>query len=100
MSESLIENKEPFDLLSWYPATLGALDRPWNLGIQLPTFARAKSRRYFERFKVILGVESKSQLMEQWQRIFPEKPDESQYDPYNRATLFRRLTHLDQIDTV
>jgi hypothetical protein len=58
-----------YRILSWYPVTVGSLgDYDWRMTI-LPIFQRATSRRFFEQFKAVLGVDSKDELLQQWSSV-------------------------------
>lgn len=70
-----------FSFLSWVPVTVGSLeDYHWRVD-NFPTFQRAASRRFFDRFKVVLGVESKDEFLQRWTRAFP-KSSERGHDGY------------------
>jgi hypothetical protein len=59
-------------LISWYPVTVGSLrDYEWRV-LKFPIFQRAASRRFFEQFKVVLGVESKDEFLQRWNRVVPK----------------------------
>lgn len=62
---------------SWYPMTTGSIEdmhwRPHNL----PLFQRASSKRYFDQFKVILGVDSKEDFLQRLERAFSKRSDYS-----------------------
>jgi hypothetical protein len=58
-------------LLSWFPLTVGSLSDYDRRVHNLPIFQRATSRRFFDQFKVVLGVESKDELRQRWDRVVP-----------------------------
>lgn len=61
-----------FSILSWFPATVGSLNS-YNWRVQkFPIFQRAASRRYFDQFKVVLGVDSKDEFVQRWNSAFPK----------------------------
>jgi hypothetical protein len=77
--------EQPLDttyrFLSWTPVTVGSLqDYEWQVDA-FPIFQRAASRRFFDRFKTVLGVESKDEVLQRWGRAFPKK-SEQLYDDY------------------
>jgi hypothetical protein len=66
-----------FRLLSWFPITVGSMeDYHWRVQ-NFPIFQRATSRRFFDQFKVVLGVESKEDFMQRFERTFSQKPQHS-----------------------
>lgn len=66
---------EMFIFWSWNPITVGKLeDYHWRVK-EFPLFRRATSRRFFDQFKVVLGVNSKEELMERWQLITSKKSE-------------------------
>lgn len=68
---------EIISFLSWFPVTIGSLqDYHWRLD-NFPIFQRASSRRFFDQFKVVLGVDSKDEFLQQWNRAFPKTPERS-----------------------
>lgn len=70
-----------YSFLSWTPVTIGSLQEyDWHTNT-LPIFHRAASRRFFDRFKAVLGVDSKDEFMQRWERAFP-KNSEQWYDNY------------------
>lgn len=59
-----------FRMLSWFPVTVGSLgDYDWRVSI-FPIFQHATSRRFFEQFKAVLGVDSKDELLQMWDHVF------------------------------
>jgi hypothetical protein len=61
-----------FRMLSWFPVTVGSLgDYDWRVSI-FPIFQRAASRRFFEQFKAVLGVDSKDELLHRWDSVVPK----------------------------
>jgi hypothetical protein len=59
-----------FRMLRWFPVTVGSLgDYDWSVSI-FPIFQHATSRRFFEQFKAVLGVDSKDELLQMWDRVF------------------------------
>jgi len=74
-----------FSFLSWSPVTVGSLDDyHWRVD-NFPTFQRAASRRFFDRFKVVLGVESKDELLQRWARAFPKSSERGQDGYWERV---------------
>lgn len=70
-----------YSFLSWTPLTVGSLqDYDWRVDT-FPIFQRAASRRFFDRFKAVMGVDSKEEFMQRWERAFP-KNSEQWYDDY------------------
>jgi hypothetical protein len=70
-----------YSFLSWTPVTVGSLqDYEWRVDA-FPIFQRAASRRFFDRFKTVFGVDSKDEFMQRWERAFP-KNSEQLYDDY------------------
>lgn len=66
-----IDPEAMFSLLSWVPITVGSLeDYYWRVD-SFPTFKRAASRRFFDQFKIVLGVDSKDEFLQRWNRAFP-----------------------------
>ncbi len=61
-----------YRFLSWIPITIGS-EREYDWYLQtFPIFQRAASRRFFDQFKVILGVDSKEEFLQRWERAFPK----------------------------
>ena len=57
-----------FSFLSWFPATIGSFQNyHWRVD-SFPLFQRAASRRFFDQFKVVLGVDSKDDFLQRWNR--------------------------------
>lgn len=74
-----------FSFLSWMPVTVGSLeDYQWRVD-NFPTFQRAASIRFFERFKAVLGVESKDELLQRWDRAFPKSSERGQDGYWERV---------------
>jgi hypothetical protein len=68
---------EIISFLSWFPVTIGSLqDYHWRVD-NFPIFQRASSRRFFDQFKVVLGVDSKDEFLQRWNRAFPKTPERS-----------------------
>lgn len=66
-----------FSILSWNPLTVGSLeDYNWRVR-DFPIFQRATSRRFFDRFKVVLGVDSRGEFLQRWQQAFPKNSERS-----------------------
>jgi hypothetical protein len=64
-----------FSFLSWFPATIGSFqDYHWRVD-SFPLFQRAASRRFFDQFKVVLGVDSKDDFRQRWNRSFSQDPE-------------------------
>jgi hypothetical protein len=62
----------PFSMLSWFPVTVGSFhEYDWRVD-SFPIFLRAGSRRFFDQFKVVLGVDSKEDFHERWKRALSE----------------------------
>lgn len=58
---------------SWFPVTVGSLkDYHWRVR-NFPIFQRAASRRFFDQFKVVLGVDSKEDFLQRWNCFFLKK---------------------------
>lgn len=69
------DHEAMFRLLSWVPVTIGSFeDYHWRVD-NFPTFQRAASRRFFDKFKVVLGVDSKDEFLDRWNRAFPKTPE-------------------------
>lgn len=80
-----------FSLLNWVPVTVGSLeDYHWRVD-HFPTFQRAASRRFFDQFKVVLGVDSKDELLERWARAFPKSSERGQDGYWERVFNVRGL---------
>jgi len=80
-----------FSFLSWIPVTVGSLeDNHWRVD-HFPAFQRAASRRFFDRFKVVLGVESKEELLQRWARAFPKSSERGQDGYWERVFNIRGL---------
>lgn len=63
------------NFLSWFPVTVGSFqDHHWQVD-NLPIFQRATSRRFFDQFKVVLGVDSKDEFLQRWNRAFSQDPE-------------------------
>lgn len=57
-----------FSMLSWFPVTIGSFqDHHWLVD-SFPTFQRAASRKFFDQFKIVLGVDSKDEFLQRWNR--------------------------------
>ncbi|MDX6406706.1 MAG: hypothetical protein QOH70_4161 [Blastocatellia bacterium] len=67
--------RDPNELISflhWSPVTIGELyEYEWRVD-NFPLFQRATSRRFFDQFKVVLGVGSKDEFVQRWNRAFPK----------------------------
>lgn len=62
------DSKSTFRFLSWWPVTIGSFQGyHWDVD-SLPIFQRAASRRFFDQFKIILGVDSKDEVLQRWNR--------------------------------
>lgn len=70
-----------FSLLSWVPVTVGSLQEYYWRVDSFPTFKRAASRRFFDRFKVVLGVDSKDEFLRRWGRTAPKISERSGEGP-------------------
>jgi hypothetical protein len=57
-----------FGFLSWFPVTLGSFQEYNSRVDSFPLFQRAASRRFFDQFKVVLGVDSKDEFRQRWNR--------------------------------
>jgi hypothetical protein len=57
-----------FNLLSWFPVTIGSFQDYHSRVNGFPIFQRAASRSFFDKFKVVLGVDSKEEFQERWAR--------------------------------
>ena len=57
-----------FNLLSWFPVSIGSFQDYHARVNNFPIFQRAASRSFFDKFKVVLGVDSKEELQERWAR--------------------------------
>jgi hypothetical protein len=71
---SQLENQTgtPFGMLSWFPVTIGSFrEYDWRVD-SFPIFQRASSRRFFDQFKVVLGVDSKEDFDHRWNRALSE----------------------------
>jgi hypothetical protein len=80
-------------LLSWFPLTVGSLsDYDWRVQ-NLPIFQRAASRRFFDQFKIVLGVDSKDDLLQRWDRVVP-KSSEFSGDKY-----WERIFNIEELAT-
>lgn len=80
-------------LLSWFPLTVGSLsDYDWRV-MKFPLFQRATSRRFFDQFKVVLGVDSKDELLQRWDRVVP-KDSEFSGDKY-----WERVFNIEELAT-
>ena len=80
-----------FSFLSWVPVTVGSLeDYHWRVD-NFPTFQRAASRRFFDRFKVVLGVDSKDEFLQRWERAFPKSSERGQDGYWERVFNVRGL---------
>lgn len=70
-----VDPEAMFRLLSWVPVTIGSFDDyHWRVD-NLPIFQHAASRRFFDKFKVVLGVDSKDEFLDRWNRVFPTAPE-------------------------
>jgi hypothetical protein len=85
--------------LSWHAMTL-TFDPRWDSGLKCPTFERAASRRYFSRFKTVLGVDSKEMLLQRWNAEFPPVPETAGLVRSSSAMLIQKLISLDRMDTI
>ena len=68
-----------FDMLSWYPITLGSMD---DFGFihqtrSFPLFQRATSKTYFEQLKTVLSVETREDFLQKFDDAFPRSPERS-----------------------
>jgi hypothetical protein len=80
-----------FSFLNWAPVTVGSLqDYDWRVDA-FPTFQRAASRRYFDRFKTVLGVDSKDEFLQRWERAFPKSLNSWQDEDRERVFNVVRL---------
>lgn len=61
-----------FGFLSWFPVTLGSFQEYHSRVDSFPFFQRAASRRFFEQFKVVLGVDSKEEFRQRWNRAISQ----------------------------
>lgn len=84
------------NLLSWHPITF-SWDYIDNYSTQFFLFTRAMSRRYFHRFKPVLGVENKEDLMTRWSEAFP--PNEGRIFNSDRTSLIKSIVQPDKLDT-
>ncbi len=74
-----------FSFLSWIPVTVGSLqDYDWRVD-KFPAFQRAASRRFFDRFKAVLGVESKDEFLQRWEHAFPKNSERGQDGYWQRV---------------
>lgn len=64
--------KNMFSFLSWFPVTLGSFQEYHSRVDSLPLFQRAASRRFFDQFKVVLGVDSKDEFRQRWNRAISQ----------------------------
>lgn len=62
------DTQNMFGLLSWFPVTLGSFQEYHSRVDSFPLFQRAASRRFFDQFKVVLGVDSKDEFRQRWNR--------------------------------
>lgn len=80
-----------FRFLSWVPLTVGSVqDYHWRVD-KFPTLQRAASREFFDRFKVILGVDSKDEFLQRWDRAFPKNSERGQDEYWERVFNVRGL---------
>lgn len=62
----------PFSMLSWFPVTVGSFQEyEWRVD-SFPIFQRAGSRRFFDQFKLVFGVDSKDDFHQRWKRALSE----------------------------
>lgn len=77
---------------TWYPRLLGYAEDTATFGV----FARATSREFFDRFKVVLGVRGREELLSAVSQVkFPEVPDF-----WGERDRYERLINLERIGSV
>lgn len=86
--------QRPSETFPWYPETLVYTGRhagPFEL------FARAKSNRYFNHLKLVLGITSKAQLGELLTKLESDKSGLPRWDYHTLAP--RPIAGFEQLDT-
>lgn len=94
----LEEKREGPRVLSWFPVTF-TYDYVRDYEFECPTFQRATSRRYFARFKTVLGVDSKDELLQRWNAAFPSDAEVTAKMRSERADIIQKLVNLNRMDT-
>lgn len=61
-----IDSDDRFSVLTWCPVTIGSFQDYHSRVDGFPIFQRAASRTFFDKFKVVLGVDSKEELVRRW----------------------------------
>lgn len=61
--------------LSWFPVTIGSFQNYHSRVDSFPMFQRAASGSFFDRFKVVLGVTSKDEFRQRWNRASSHDSD-------------------------
>ena len=86
-----------YSLLSLTPVTIGSLQEyDWHKNT-LPIFQGAASHRFFDRFKVVLGVDSKDEFMQLWERAFPKVQSSGMTTTGNRFLTLKDLHRLSAV---
>jgi len=83
-----------FSFLSWVPVTIGSLeDYHWRVD-NFPIFKHAASRRFFDQFKVVIGVDSKDEFLQRWDRAFPKISERSRD---GRGEYWERVFNIEEL---
>lgn len=67
----------------------------------MPLFLKATSKSFFQKLKILLGVDSKAQLIERFNELAANNAfREMRFIWGNEAETHRTCTNLDNLDTV
>jgi hypothetical protein len=69
------DSEAMFSTLSWFPVSIGSFQDYHSRVDGFPMFQRATSRSFFDKFKVVLGVDSKEEFNQRWARVCAHDPE-------------------------